>query len=235
MQKISTLLREARESKELSIKDAAKALKLRERHIKMLEDGELTELSREIYLKGFLKTYTKWLNVDGGEILAQVNKEKKKIVTQRNTVPVMAIGFSYISDLARRPGLNVFLLSTILTAIIYVFWYSNHRNMSGADMISALENMSGAQQVSTQYSNVLEEYRGKDLVLFSHDGVEIKLLDTDSGVEKTQTLADGDVLFIKINDNTVLSTDTPDVVDVLLDKDGQQEPIGTLDKILIGF
>jgi cytoskeletal protein RodZ len=44
MPHINTLLREARESKGFTIKEAAKVLKLRERHIQMLEDGRMKNL-----------------------------------------------------------------------------------------------------------------------------------------------------------------------------------------------
>lgn len=235
MEKIGTLLREARESKEISIRDAAKALKLRERHIKMLENGELNELSREIYLKGFLKTYTKWLNIDGGEVLTQVNKEKKKLTThQKNTVPVVTVGFSYISDLARRPGLNVFLLSTILVMVIYTFWYSNHKNLGGSDMILSLDTKFQNQQDNV-YSNITSDYIGQDLVLFSHNIANIQVVETLSEREKLYKLQQGDVIFLKINSDTVISSETPEEIEVFIDNEGSQKSLGTLKDIFIKF
>lgn len=235
MPNINTLLREARESKGLSIKEAAKALKLRERHIQMLEDGRMTELASEIYLKGFLKTYTSWLNIDGSDVISKINHEKKKVAVARNSVPIVSIGFSYISDLARRPGINVFLLSTLLTVAIYIFWSGNHKNVEGVDMVNSLQQGTTPPTVSEKYSNVIEEYRGKDIVLFPHANVELKVTDTASGEEKINNLVDGDVFFLKIDDGTVLSANTPDAIEVLLDNPNGQEPVGTLNTILMQF
>lgn len=239
MNNINTLLREARESKGFTIKEAAKALKLRERHIQMLEDGRMSELSHEIYLKGFLKTYTNWLNIDSSDVIGQINQQKKKVSSpvnhySGNPAPIVAMGFSYIGSLVRRPGLNVFLLSSILTVIIYIFWANNHKNVDGVDMINALQK-SDSQHVNEQYSNVLEEYRGKDLVFFPHADVEIKITDTASGEEKINKLADGDVFFIKASETTVISSDTPSSIEVFIDGEGGQEPIGTLDNVLMKF
>ncbi len=233
MPNINTLLREARESKGISIKDAAKALKLRERHIQMLEDGRMAELSNEIYLKGFLKTYTSWLNIDGGEeLITHVNHEKKKVVMQRNTVPIVALGFSYITDLARRPGINVFLLSTILTAVIYGFWYNNNKSVYKEVDVVAAFSQSGASK-DQKYSNVLEQYQGKDLVFFPHADVELKVTDTATGEEKINNLIEGDIFFLKIDEATTLRTPAPESIEVFIDNNGQQELIGTLDKILM--
>ncbi len=234
MPNINTILREARESKGLSIKDAAKALKLRERHIQMLEDGKLSELSHEIYLKGFLKTYTSWLNIDGIDIITQINKEKKKVTMPRNTVPIVSAGFSYISDLARRPGLNAFLISTILTIAIYIFWSSNHKNIDGVDMVSALQKP-GGQNLNEKYSNVLEQYRNQDLVFFPHTSVELKITDTVTNQETINNLADGDIFFLKIDEGTVISATSPAEIEVFLDKNGNQELIGTLSDVLMKF
>lgn len=234
MPNINTILREARESKGLSIKEAAKALKLRERHIQMLEDGRMSELSHEIYLKGFLKTYTSWLNIDGSDVITLINHEKKKVPPPRNTVPIVSLGFSYISDLARRPGISVFLLSSILTIVVYIFWSNNHKNTEGVDMIDSLQKIN-EQHLSEKYSNILEEYRNKDLALFPHANVELKITDSLSGEETINKLADGDVFFLKSTESIVISSENSTAIEVFLDSDSGQEPLGTLDDLLMKF
>lgn len=234
MQNIHTILREARESRGLTIKDAAKELNLKERYIQMLEDGQMAELSREIYLKGLLKTYSKWLNIDGGDALARINQEKKNVTMKRSNVPVIPIDLSYLAALARSPGVNIFLLSAALVAAIYIFWYSTHKTGAGADMITSIEKVD-SQQVNVQYSNVQDIYLGKDIVFFPHANAELKVLNTGTNEEKINKLSEGDLFFMKIDEATVISSDTPDLIEVFVDNDGQQDSVGTLDKILIVF
>lgn len=231
MPNTQTLLREARESRGVTIKEAAKALKVRERHIQMLEDGKIDELSKEIYLKGFIKTYTSWLNIDGIDINTQFNKEQKKAVPQnRDSVPFLAIGFSLIGGIVRRPGLNIFILSVILTSSFYIFWYNNHKEVSGVDILSSIETVAGQ---SPKYTNVLEEYKGKDIVLFPHSNVELKITNTESGEEKINNLIDGDLFFLKVEDFLTISTSVPEAIEVFIDNNGEQIPVGTLNTILV--
>jgi transcriptional regulator with XRE-family HTH domain len=234
MQNINTILREARESRGLSIKDAAKALNLKERYIEMLEDGQIAQLSREIYLKGLLKAYSNWLNIDGGDTLARINQEKNNIAIKRSNVPVIPIDLSYLAALARRPGLNIFVVSVILAVVIYIFWYSIHKTVGGADIVTSIAHVND-QQVNVKYSNVQDPYLDRDIVFFPHANVELKIIDTGTGEEKINKLSEGDLFFLKIDDAMVLSSDSPESIEVFVDNNGQQDLIGTLDKMLITF
>jgi hypothetical protein len=234
MPNISTLLREARESNGITIKEAAKALKLRERHIQMLEDGRINELSKEIYLKGFLKTYSHWLHVDSIDINANISTDKKKLTKPGNNIPVLTLVFSYLSDLARRPGLIVFIISTLLTIGVYFFWTNKHKYQEVADVASPLHRIEG-QAAIEKYSNIIDKYFGMDLVLFSHSNVAIKIIDTQTGEQTSLKLAEGDVFFLQANDGTFITSDTADEVEVFIDDGANQLSIGTLDNILMKF
>jgi hypothetical protein len=144
------------------------------------------------------------------------------------------MGFSYVTNIARRPGLNVFLLSSILTIIIYIFWANNHQNVDGVDMVSSLQKLDN-QPINEKYSNIMEEYRSKDLVIFPHANVEIKITDTATGEEKITRLADGDIFFLKASETTVISAENSSTIEVFLDSETGQEPIGTLDDVLMKF
>lgn len=239
---INILLREARESRGISIKEAAKALKLRERHIQMLEGGEFNQLSKEIYLKGFIKTYTGWLNIDGVDVDLHIDKQQKKIISQRNNqVPLMAMGFSYLGGLGgfvrRRPGVNVFIFSFLLTVTFYIFWYHNHKTAAGVDILSSIsatvpEGVAEDVVEAHKYSNILDEYKGKDIVLFPHSEVEVKITNTESGEENINKLIDGDLFFLKVEDFLTISTSMPQSIEVFIDDNGEQIPVGTLDVIL---
>lgn len=233
MQKINTLFREARESRGLTTKDAAKALKVKERHIQMLEDGEMAELSREIYLKGLLKTYSTWLNLDGVDVISKV-KSEKKYTPRRNPVAVTPINVSYLSLISRSPGLIIFLLSALIVLVIYVFWYSNHKTNTHIDMVTSIEK-TAEPQVNVKYTNIQEPYLNRDMVFFPHADVEIKILDTASGQEKSNSLSDGDVFFYKTDEASVITATSPQAIEVFIDNNGEQEPVGTLDKVLISF
>ena len=61
---IGKILMEARESKQKSIEDAAKSLKIKKAYLQMLEEGNFNSLSEKVYIKGYLKSYSNWLGMD---------------------------------------------------------------------------------------------------------------------------------------------------------------------------
>ncbi len=237
MSTINTLLREARESKGITIKDAAKALKIRERHLEMLEQGQLKELEKEIYLSGVLRSYADWLNVDGGEILTQVNQQKQKISAKAHSTTSSgwaSFGLIYIGYLARRPGIIIFLISLLFTIGIYTFWYNTHRPPQEVDILHSFTK-SSPPIANSKYTNILQEYVDLDLVFLPRVNVEIKISNTETGEEKINKLTEGDVFFFHSDDKTLINTNTPKAIDVFIDNNNEQEPVGTLDNILMNL
>ncbi|UOP04986.2 helix-turn-helix domain-containing protein [Conchiformibius kuhniae] len=61
-------LRALREQKNLTVGDVAERLKLPVRHIEALENGLYESLPEPIYIRGFLLTYGRFLDMDEGEL-----------------------------------------------------------------------------------------------------------------------------------------------------------------------
>lgn len=73
---LGDLLRETREQKNLSLEDIEKGTNIRKLYIKAIEDGDYNKLPGEVFLKGFIKTYGKFLGLDGKELIEQYKAEK---------------------------------------------------------------------------------------------------------------------------------------------------------------
>ena len=73
---LGDLLRKAREEKNLSLNDIEKETNIRKLYIKAIEDGDYDKLPGEVFLKGFIKTYAKFLGMDGQAMVAQYKAEK---------------------------------------------------------------------------------------------------------------------------------------------------------------
>lgn len=76
---LGDLLRETREQKNLSLEDAEKGTNIRKLYIKAIEDGDYDKLPGEVFLKGFMKTYAKFLGLDGQKIIEQYKAEKSGV------------------------------------------------------------------------------------------------------------------------------------------------------------
>lgn len=68
---IGMLLREARLQKGVTLEAVQEETKIRRRYLEALEAGERTAFPGEVYLKGFLKSYARFLGLPGDELVAR--------------------------------------------------------------------------------------------------------------------------------------------------------------------
>lgn len=71
MQDIGQRLRSAREEREVSLEMAESETKIRRKYLEALEDGREVDLPGEVYLKGFLRTYGNYLDLDGTALVEE--------------------------------------------------------------------------------------------------------------------------------------------------------------------
>lgn len=83
---LGDLLRETREQKNLSLEDIEKGTNIRKLYIKAIEDGNYDKLPGEVFLKGFIKTYGKFLGLDDQKLIEQYKAEKNGNVSSVKNV-----------------------------------------------------------------------------------------------------------------------------------------------------
>jgi cytoskeleton protein RodZ len=67
---LGQLLREAREQKGVSLEQVEEATRIRQKFLQALEEGNFGVLPAETYVKGFLRTYAMYLELDPEELMA---------------------------------------------------------------------------------------------------------------------------------------------------------------------
>jgi len=71
------ILANRRQGLKKSISEAAKEISISEKYLNALEGGKYDQLPGEVYLKNFLKTYSKYLGLDYQKLIACYQEEKK--------------------------------------------------------------------------------------------------------------------------------------------------------------
>lgn len=71
MKELGALLHEARVAKGLSLEDLEDETKIKHRYLESLEDGEFDSIPGEVYLRGFLRSYARAVDLDPGEVITQ--------------------------------------------------------------------------------------------------------------------------------------------------------------------
>jgi len=73
---LADILKEKREEKKLDLDKIERYTKINKKYLKALENSDFSELPADIYVKNFLKIYSKILNLDSKEIISQYFFEK---------------------------------------------------------------------------------------------------------------------------------------------------------------
>ena len=79
MKNVSEILQETRESKNISIEEVSKILKIKQTFIIALEKGEYDKLPSQSTTKGFIKIYAKYLGINTENIIAMFRRECKVV------------------------------------------------------------------------------------------------------------------------------------------------------------
>ena len=72
---LGNTLREERERQKLSLEDIEQGTSIRALYIEAIENGEYDKLPGEVYTRGFIKNYAKFLGLDGDEFSKKFNAE----------------------------------------------------------------------------------------------------------------------------------------------------------------
>lgn len=83
---IGELLRSKREAKKLSLNDINRDTKMSVKVLKALEQEDFGSFESEIYLKGFLKNYAKFLGLDAEYVLRMLEGQRGGATASRGTM-----------------------------------------------------------------------------------------------------------------------------------------------------
>jgi cytoskeletal protein RodZ len=126
MQKLGDLLMQMREQKELTIKEASSATKIRESMLEALESGDYAGFSSDTHLKSFIKAYAKFLGINEDKALAMYRRERRisfdqeAELTEKTSKNYSASGFfSLVFNFRTLIGI---VFGVILLLAVYFFY-----------------------------------------------------------------------------------------------------------------
>ena len=87
-QELGALLKAKRTEKNIAIGEVAERLKFSAKQIESLESGDYKGLPEPIFVKGFIKTYARFLGLDADQITALLNEAFPSQVTAVTSAPI---------------------------------------------------------------------------------------------------------------------------------------------------
>lgn len=119
--KLGEMLRRARERRGVSIKQASEAIKIRAEFLEALEDSAYKKLPSDVYTKGFIKNYSKYLGLNPDVSLAFYRRENTPgtvtIFENKDKNPLKKMNLS----LSRGKVIALFFVGLILIFFTYLF------------------------------------------------------------------------------------------------------------------
>jgi cytoskeletal protein RodZ len=118
-----TFLRKEREIRNISLEDISKFTKIKEHHLKAIEEERYELLPPALYVKGFLKIYAKYLALDSKEIVLQYQKYLESLappepIESKKQAPPKRKGF--------RPWFFFSLIFAIIFSTVIVISFPRH-------------------------------------------------------------------------------------------------------------
>lgn len=116
MQSLSALLKNRREDLNFSLETVSDQTKIRIEYLKNLEEGKYEDFPSEVYLKGFLKTYARFLNLDNALVQALYRREQS-VREKKRPIESISKQFKEPRALVTRKRLAVVIIGIILIVV----------------------------------------------------------------------------------------------------------------------
>ncbi|KPK11373.1 MAG: hypothetical protein AMJ56_06380 [Anaerolineae bacterium SG8_19] len=91
MDELGSLLREAREAKGLTLAEAQQSTRINCRYLEALEDGRYDLLPTQVHVRGYLRNYAKYLELDPKPLIDRYDLNKNSYSKQKQPEPVEEI------------------------------------------------------------------------------------------------------------------------------------------------
>lgn len=118
---LGALLRSEREKKNLNITDIASQLKINPRHLRAIEDGDMSALPHPAYVRGFVRSYAGLLGLSQEEV-----QEILDNLPGTNTVKPKKLIKNAQNSSQRTPsshtGWKIFIALCVIAAALYYLW-----------------------------------------------------------------------------------------------------------------
>ena len=247
---LGDLLRETREQKKLSLEDVEQGTNIRKLYIKSIEDGDYNKLPGEVFLKGFIKTYGKFLGLNSLELIEQYKKEKNASASEKEVEPTnqvqektakptkeknipkidsFASNQAYLQPTKSNSKKNIFLVIIILIVIIggAVFFLSSQDTSDTKAPVHTTQQESTQQpEQQAQQPAPAPVVNGAEVTaVFNEDcWTEVKV---DGNVVLSETVKKGSNLNWKGNNQIDITVGNAGAIDITFNN----QPVGKLGDI----
>lgn len=119
-----TMLKQARLKHSLSIEDVAEKTNIREHYLISIEEGEQEDLPAEVYLRAFLRSYAKAVDIDPDQVIDCYELPPAQVLTRQEERP--SVRERKRTQLRKqRITAAIVAILVIVAFIVYYYYFKN--------------------------------------------------------------------------------------------------------------
>ncbi len=123
-------LHDARLAKSIDLRDAAQQTRISHQYLKALEEEDFSKLPGEVFVKGFLKNYSRFLNLDESEVMKRYAQLKPKPQAASSSAPAPSASTDRAIMPAEREAqkgtpVEPFVWGAVILIVLFVFLFSS--------------------------------------------------------------------------------------------------------------
>jgi cytoskeleton protein RodZ len=120
--------RTAREARGLTLSDVAEHIRIRSVYLAAIEDENWSAIGAPVYVRGFLRTYARFLGLDSEEIVGEFNRQGATQTAPHT--PASAPRTTYLSDEPTGRNLSPLIwLASVVAVVLVAFVFYNELTM----------------------------------------------------------------------------------------------------------
>ncbi|HUN28852.1 MAG TPA: RodZ domain-containing protein [Alphaproteobacteria bacterium] len=150
--------RAAREARGLTLSDVAEHIRIRSVYLAAIEDENWSAIGAPVYIRGFLRTYARFLGLEPEEVVAEFNSQASAPPPPVPSAPGAPPRTSYLADEERPPrALSplIWIASLVAVVLIAILVY-NEATLRSRQTASALPSNSPAVVASADSGAVAD-------------------------------------------------------------------------------
>lgn len=233
MGEIGTRLQNAREAQHISLRTAAKRLRINERYLEALEQEAFEVLPKGAYVLGFLRNYTAFLGLNYKEMreLYQLEQGPTQVVELE---PKKRRRVGTGSSMVLTPGKVIAVFVAIASALLLWYLYNQYRVLTDPPLLSVFlprnEEVYNVKQVSivgrTDPDAVLY-INGEEVSLDAEGGFERDYIAVKNGPALLEFVAKNRISERETRETRSFTVDLPESEVITVNKQGELSPDAT--------
>lgn len=172
MKTVGELLKKTRLEKQVSLEEAEKATKIRVKHLDALEKGEYSKLPPPTFIKGFIKNYGQFLNLDEARLIAIFRREFDEKGAQ-TLLPEGVRDEMAKKQLKITPNVTITVAIVILVALFFGYLTHELLTFAGAPSLQ-IDSPENNQILRTQTVEVAGKTNPDSTLYINEQKVELK-------------------------------------------------------------